>query len=141
MAICCFTFPLSLTVNLPRTGFCIGEGIPLTTALNNGSGRAITLRAAVVEIVTYHAYAQGRTQTTSYTLYNFHSPPFPGHTTSQWAPAPAEQQAIPSVYPTIANGGIIRLEYTLRIEAVIPWDINTIINIPITLGNTSGVLD
>ena len=127
----CASPPISLNVNVPRTGFCIGEGIPLTASLGNGSGRAVTLRATVSQIVTFHA--QGRTRTSSHRLNSFQSPPVQGHTTFQWAPA--ERLAIPSAIPTIANCGIISLHYTLLIEAVIPWAINAAINIPITLGN------
>ncbi|KAL5486865.1 hypothetical protein EMCRGX_G019401 [Ephydatia muelleri] len=129
--LCCASPPISLTVNVPRTGFCIGEGIPLTASLDNGSGRIITLRATVSKVVTFHA--QGRTRTSSQLLNSFQSPPVQGHTTFQWTPT--EQLAIPSAIPTIANCGIIRLQYVLLIEAVIPWAINASINIPITLGN------
>ena len=129
--LCCASPPISLTVNVPRTGFCIGEGIPLTASLDNASGRVITLRATVSQVVTYHA--QGRTRSHSQYLSSFQSPPVQGRTTFQWTPA--EQLAIPSAIPSIANCGIISLQYHLLIEAVIPWAINATINIPITLGN------
>eukprot|EP00731_Ephydatia_muelleri_P018587 Em0011g627a len=129
--LCCASPPISLTVNVPRTGFCIGEGIPLTASVDNGSGRIITLRATVSKVVTFQA--QGRTRIISNRLSSFQSPPVQGHTAFQWTPT--EQLAIPSAIPTIANCGIIRLQYVLLIEAVIPWAINASINIPITLGN------
>ena len=141
--LCCASPPISLTVNLPRRGFCIGETIPLTASLDNGSERVITLRATVTQTVTFHAhghthghthgYGHRSTRTSSHRLNSFQSPPVQGRTTFQWTPA--EQLAIPSAIPTIANCGIISLQYTLLVEAVIPWGINAAINIPITLGN------
>ena len=129
--LCCASPPISLTVNLPRTGYCIGEGIELTASLDNGSGRAITLVATLTRRVTFTA--DGSTRESSNQLSSFQSPPVQGRTTFQWAPA--EQLAIPSAIPTIANCGIINLRYNLRIEASIPWALDADIDIPITLGN------
>ena len=129
--LCCASPTISLTVNVPRIGFCIGEGIPLIASVDNGSGRIITLRATVSKVVIFQA--QGRTRITSNRLSSFQSPPVQGHTTFQWTPT--EQLAIPSAIPTIANCNIIGLHYVLLIEAVIPWAINASINIPIALGN------
>ena len=77
--LCCASPSISLTVNVPRIGFCIGEGIPLTASVDNGSGRIITLRATVYKVVTFHA--QGRTRISSNRLSSFQSPPVQGHTT------------------------------------------------------------
>ena len=129
--LCCASRPISLTVNVPRTGFCIGEGIPLTATLDNGNGRIITMRATAIKTVTFHA--QGRTKSITIELNAFQSPPVQPRSTYQWAPC--EQLAIRSAIPTIANCDIIRLGYTLRIEANIPWALDAVINIPFTLGN------
>ena len=45
--LCYKTSPVSLTVTLPRTGFCLGEGISFTASVNNGSPFPVTLKAAV----------------------------------------------------------------------------------------------
>ena len=129
--LCCASPPISLTVNVPRIGFCIGEGIPLTASVDNGSGRIITLRATVSKEVIFQA--QERACITSNRLSSFQSPPVQGHTTFQWTPT--EPLAIPSSIPTIANCNIISLNYVLLIEAVIPWAMNASIDIPIALGN------
>ena len=123
--------PISLTVNVPRTGFCIGEGIPLTASLDNGSGRIITMKATPIKKVTFHA--QGHTKSITTELNAFQSPPVQPGSTYQWAPC--EQLTISSAIPTIANCDIIRLGYTLRIEVSIPWALDAVINIPFTLGN------
>lgn len=122
--------PISLTVSLPRTGFYVGEGIPLSASLDNGSGRTVTLRTTIKSTETFHA--EGETRTHAHDLIIFQSPPVAEHTTFQWSPA--DLIAIPSTTPTISNCGIISLDYTLVIEAVIPWARNAVIKIPIVLG-------
>eukprot|EP00731_Ephydatia_muelleri_P034937 Em0087g6a len=104
---------------------------PVDASLDNGSGRIITMRATAIKTVTFHA--QGRTKSITTELNAFQSPPVQPRSTYQWAPC--EQLAISSAIPTIANCDIIRLGYTLRIEANIPWALDAVINIPFTLGN------
>ena len=89
------------------------------------------MRATAIKTVTFHA--QGRTKSITTELNAFQSPPVQPRSTYQWAPC--EQLAISSAIPTIANCDIIRLGYTLRIEANIPWALDAVINIPFTLGN------
>ena len=130
--LCCMSGAIHLTVNMPRTGFNIGEHIPFTTSLDNGTRRTITLRATIVQTVTYHA--QERTLIISHSVYSILSPPVLARNTFHWSPA--EQIAIAeSALPTISNCGIISLQYSLKIEAVIPWATNAVINIPVTLSN------
>ena len=129
--LCCASPPISLTVNVPRTGFCIGEGIPLTASLDNGSSRIISMSATVTQTVTFHAH--GRTRSRPKRLNSFQSPPVQAQSTFDWTPA--QQLAIPSAFPTITNCGIISLRYNLSIAAMIPGAIDSVINIPIVLGN------
>ena len=129
--LCCASPPISLTANVPRTGFCIGERIPFTASLDNSSGRAISLRAILGMIVTFRA-ERNLTRSTQ-ELGAFQSPPVQGHTTFQWTPT--EQLVIPPAIPTVANCGIISLHYYLIIQAIIPHATNATIYIPITVGN------
>ena len=130
--LCCISGAIHLTVNMPRRGFNIGECIPITTSLDNGSRRVITLRATIVQTVTYRA--RERTLINPQEVYSLLSPQVPGRTTYQWTQA--EQIAITELaLPTINNCDIINLQYCLKIEAIIPWATNAVINIPITLSN------
>ena len=129
---CCISGAIHLTVNMPRRGFNIGECIPITTSLDNGSRRAITLRATIVQTATYRA--RESTLTDPQEVYSLLSPQVPGRTTYRWTPA--DQIVITeAALPTINNCGIINLQYSLKIEAIIPWATNAVINIPITLSN------
>ena len=130
--LCCASPSISLTVNVPRTGFCIGEVIPFTATLDNGSGRIITLIASVNQKVTFRAQQSTRWDTQRLDAIQSRQAA-QARSTFQWIPT--KQLAIMSAIPTIANCGIISLEYNLRVEAVIPWSRNAVINIPITLGN------
>ena len=130
--LCCISGAIHLTVSMPRRGFNIGECIPITTSLDNGSRRVITLRATIVQTVTYRV--RERTIIDPQAVYSLLSPQVPGRTTYHWTPA--EQIVITeAALPTINNCGIINLQYSLKIEAIIPWATNAVINIPITLSN------
>ena len=83
--LCCISGAIHLTVNIPRRGFNIGECIPITTSLDNGSGRAITLRATIVQTVTYRV--RERTLIDPQEVYSLLSPQVPARTTYHWTPA------------------------------------------------------
>ena len=128
----CISGAIHLTVNMPRRGFNIGECIPITMSLENGSRTVVNLRATIVQIATYRV--RERTLIDPQAVYCLLSPQVPGRTTYHWTPA--EQIVITeAALPTINNCAIINLQYSLKIEAINPWAVNAVINIPITLSN------
>ena len=129
--LCCASPQITMTTNIPRKGFCIGEGIPLSVSLENGSGRTMHLRATINKTETYRA--EGQTRTNTKQISTLRSEQIEGRTTFEWKPT--QQLAILSAIPSIANCDIITVEYHLLVEAEIPWAINAATNIPITLGN------
>ena len=138
-SILCVPQTIKLTVSLPRKGFCIGERIPLRVHVSNGSTRAVTLRAAVVKTTTYRGTFSG-VNWGSHRLYQFQSPPVGGGTEFLWAEA--QLLTITSAIPTIRNSNVVALEYSLLIEVLIPWALNTSVTVPFTLGNVPpGSLD
>ena len=47
--LCFASSPVSLPVNIPQAGFCIGEGILFTVSVNNRSPMAVVLRLPSIE--------------------------------------------------------------------------------------------
>eukprot|EP00731_Ephydatia_muelleri_P000239 Em0001g239a len=132
----CFTStsPVSLTVTLPRTGFCLGEGISFTASVNNGSPYSVTLEAVVTRTDTYRAGGQTDVNRNPFQRLG-QSPPIPARSTFQWIP-PADQCTVTTATPTIANSGSISLEYNLAISLHVSVGSGYgLITIPIVLGN------
>eukprot|EP00731_Ephydatia_muelleri_P000241 Em0001g241a len=128
------TSPVSLTVTLPRTGFCIGEGISFTASVNNGSPFSVTLQAVVTITDTYRAGGQTNGNRNTFQPFG-QSPPIPARSTFLWTP-PADQCTVTTATPTIANSGSISLEYNLAISLHVSVGCgHGLITIPIVLGN------
>ena len=53
--LCCATGPVAVTVQLPRTGYCVGEKVPLNVEVQNGSNKRLRLRAILEQRVVYTA--------------------------------------------------------------------------------------
>lgn len=128
--ICCGS-SIVFTVSLTRTCFCIGQNLPLTVSVVNGSSRRIKMRAAILRQCTYHA--QGRTKSSMNTTVAVVSPNIAAHSDHHiWN---AENLQVPMVYPSLQESAIIKIQYVLSITAVIPWATSSQVQIPITLGN------
>ena len=127
----CFGRDVEFKVSLNRTGFCIGHNLPLTVSVVNGSSRHIKIRASIWRFT--HYYAQGH-------AYHDRESKMVSVTTPDVAPQSEqivniEDLIVPMVLTSICESQIIKMQYFLKVEAVIPWAINSSVMIPITLGN------
>ncbi len=90
----CTSGPITMTVHLPRTGFCIGESIPVRVTLNNRSSRPITVRAEIVQMIKYQV--QGRTMIRQNILCMASTNPMPARSVTVWNPG-AQLPKVPPV--------------------------------------------
>ena len=127
----CFGSDFEFTVNLSRTGFCIGHSLPLTMSVVNGSSRSIKIRVSVQRFTHYyaqgHAYHDCKTNVVSVT-----TPDIAPHSEQI---VNIEDLVVPMVLTSIYESQIIKMHYFLKVKAVIPWATNSSLMIPITLGN------
>ena len=130
--LCCKSGPISLTVRMPRTGFCIGvDTIPFEADVENGSNRQIGhLEAKLIKIAI--CTAQGRTKYEHHTLESVKSDPIEPGSSFSWKPPPLD---IPQTEPTISSSKVIQLSYTLRVQAVVSGSFNPIVGFVLFLGN------
>ena len=126
----CFGRDIEFTVSLSRTGFCIGRNLPLTVSVVNGSSHQIKIRATIQRYC--HYYAQDLANHDKRNIACVNTAPI----------APCSQQTvniedfiIPMVEPSFDESQIIKMQYFLKVTAVIPWARNSSVKIPITLGN------
>ena len=128
----CVSGDITYNVQLPSTSFIIGEEIPVSWYVENGSGRRVTLRCSLLEKITY--FTQGErlcdinillSQSDLYAI-----PPHSVGDTTVHVP-------IPSYNPIVTRSNIIQSELLLVATVVIPWAINSLIVIPLTVANQS----
>jgi hypothetical protein len=127
----CFGSDVEFTVSLSRTGFCIGQSLPLIVSVVNGSSRRIKMRASIQRNCHYHA--QGSTNHDKRILTDVVTHDIAPH--SQQTGITIEHLTIPMVEPSFTESQIIEMQYYLKVIAVIPWARNSSVKIPITLGN------
>ena len=128
---CCASGPITLTAEIPRTGFCIGEAIPLNVHLENGSNRQIQISVTLHQRVVLTA--EGGQTSDGHEVLRLLSGPMQPRTPSQWSPG--DNFVIPLLEPTLASRDIIELEYFLKVSTQIPRADDFSLNIPITIGN------
>ncbi len=130
----CTSAPITMTVHLPRTGFCIGEGIPVRVTLNNRSSRPITLQAELIASAIYQA--QGRRNISRNILCGIQSTtPMVPRAVTVWDPR-ADLLKVPPVTTSMSTpNGIIHVFYLLRVTAVLPWSANIVVDAQLTIGN------
>ena len=134
--LCCLTCasaPITLTVELPRHGFCYGEIIPLKVMLKNGSSRQLRLRAQLLQVIVYTAERHNKREEKS--VCTVASGQLEPRTTSAWNP---EELFVPGqIQTTLRSCGIISIKYFIKVSTIVPWGLNLTVDIAVTIGNES----
>ena len=128
--LCCNSGELQFTAKLSHSGCCIGQGVPLSVSVTNSSSRNIKMRASLIRHCSYHA--NGHMQEATEVMVALLSPEIQPHSEHTWN---VDNLIVPEVEPSFEGSQIIKVDYTLRVTAVIPWDLNTSVDFPITFGN------
>jgi hypothetical protein len=126
----CLGSDVEFTVSLSRTGFCIGHSLPLTVSVVNGSSRRINMRATIQRYCEY--YAHGLANHDKRNLAFVDTAPIAPRSKQMVI---IEDLIVPMVEPSFDESQIIKIQYFLKVTAVIPWARNSSVKIPITLGN------
>ena len=131
---CCTSGPITLSAETPRTGFCIGEVIPLSVNLENGSNRQIQLSATLQQRVVYSAHRQIVARN-KYQVLRLLSDRLQPRTPTLWSLG--DNLIIPRGWkPSITTCSIIKVAYSLKVSAQIHGAIsNSSVEIPILIGN------
>lgn len=131
--------PLSMAVTVPKTGYCVGEEMPLKVSFENGSRRSIYLTASVDELIAYSSQGGGATPVVDYgreqTVVRVKSDAMASKSTHEWNPT----IKIP-VFPVedTHTSQIIQLSYLLTVTAVVSRshsERNLRASIPLKLGH------
>lgn len=116
----CASGPIIMTVNLPRTGYCVDrDSIPLEVTIDNGSNRSVkSLTAAIERTVVYKASPGGSRPTGPFPVASTSSEPIAPHSTFVWKPDNFE---VPDVEPTSIFDTAINIVYHLKVSAAIKY--------------------
>ena len=120
-----------LSVNLSRTGFCVGEEIPLKITLDNCSCYEVTMTAILRQMITYTATKQARTQFDKAVVGRVVSHQIAQHTSIIWPinfRVPLEEAPSQNYQP-------IDIAYSIKVIAAVAWQQTLVAKIPITIGN------
>lgn len=127
----CFNFgTMSMICKLPRTGFSPGEAIPIDVHVENQSTKIVNIQAILLRKDTFTS-KQGRRKYLRNELTSIDSPPIqPGEITDFEGKSVQISRDVP---PTMKSCSCISVEYTLVINADVPWAPDVSIKIPIAI--------
>ena len=133
---CCSSGPISLTVRIPRAGYCCTgvDAIPLEVDIENGTRMQIRyIKAKLKRVVRY--IAEGLSQESdkkTIAVIKSDTAIRAGHSLT-WKPPPF---SIPETnFTSITNCSIIKLKYYLKVEAVVFGTCNPYVKCGLQLGN------
>lgn len=119
-----------MLVNMPRTGFCVGEDIPLNVSLENSSRHEIVITAILKQKITYTSKRNKR-QFDKATVVRVSSCPIGPRTSTIW---PTNLQ-VPQGEATSQSYDPIHIGYRIKVVASVAWGQVLVAKIPITIGN------
>ena len=126
---CCFAGSLEHSADLTRTGYNVGSNVPVTVNVVNGSSRRIKMRASIKKLVRF--YAEGHTRLEQSKLASVLSDNIAPHSQHSWN---VDNLVVPTTEPSFKGSAIIKMQYIVKVTALIPWAKNSSVSIPITIG-------
>ena len=111
--LCCAVGQLALSAELPRSGFCAGDTIPLTVEAENGGSRDRTAAVTLIEKVRLKVRSHV-TRPPPRTVVRVNTSPFRAGSTSTWS---SELPPVPDGPITMETpGGMITVYYEVRVR-------------------------
>jgi len=127
--------PIILTAELPNLGYCLGDTIPLSVTVENGSGRQVKVSASLAQHVQYDGvgpYGAVNAIEVEQKIVGARSDSILPQEISVWNP----RIVIPCTLCTTMQSQVdIRVWYTLKVSVVIPWAWKLFVTFKLTIGN------
>ena len=130
---------VTVTVEIPHTGYHLGESIPFTATVKNDTGSQIKMEALLLQTVSYlHAVDEYTDKT--FVLVNYPEAQMPPKITSVWSPAGVRNHEFKlDVTKTELVSSTcleyIKVRHQLEVTASLPSNKTIKFAIPITIGN------
>ncbi|KAG9273265.1 arrestin domain-containing protein 4 isoform X2 [Astyanax mexicanus] len=123
--------PVSLKVNIERTGYNNGELVPIYAEIENCSSRLVMPKVVIYQIQTYKA--KGKTISCKQVVASVRGNHVPSGCSITWN---GKTLKIPPVSPSILNSDILRVEYSLAVIVQIPGAKKLKVELPVVIGTT-----
>ena len=128
--------PITLTAELPQLGYCLGDAIPLTVTVENGSGRPVKVSASLVQHIQYDGvgtYGAVGAIEVEQKIVGARSDSIQPQEESVWSP---REIVVPcTVCTTMQSHVDILVWYTLKVSVLIPWARKLSTTFKLTIGN------
>lgn len=132
--LCCVSGEIVFNAQVEQSGFQMGDDISASYYIENGSGRRVCVRCDLVEMIVY--IARGSQTRSSFTIARHTGNSeyiFPRSTSGQMY----AKISVPYIRPAMTRSNIIKSNFVLNVTVVIPRGINSVINLPVSLGNAT----
>ena len=131
--LCCTSGPVVILLDLPKTGFCVGECVPAVVHIANNSRRDIRMSASIYKIVTYQATGGGRQIDRNCIAQVTQLQPVQPRASETFN---TDQLVIPlSTSPTQSSSAVIKIEYLFEVFGGAALCLGSWQQIPIVIGN------
>ena len=129
----CVSGPVDLTVEIPRSGFTVGEKIPLSVSLENGSGRSLRVEAALVKNVALKARGHGLKRPPQ-KVVSVSSNPYRAGSSVSWNP---QTLIVPDGHATMETPGrMIKVSYEVRVHVGLRFGQKLEVSISVVIGHS-----
>ena len=126
---CCCAGSVEHSADLTRTGFSVGSNIPINVNVVNESSYRIKMRASIKKLIIFSAAGQTRQQQSK--LSSVLSDHIAPHSQHSWN---VDNLIVPTTEPSFERSRILKIQYIVKVTALIPWAKNSSVSIPITIG-------
>ena len=126
----CTLAQVAMAVSLTRTGFCVGDDIPMNVAMENGSRYEVTVTATLTQKVMYEAEKSKR-QFDKATVVMVASQRIGPRVSTIWP----TNLRVPLTEATTQDHHPINISYRLKVVASVGWGQTLVARIPVTIGN------
>lgn len=116
---------------VPHSAFLMEEDIPVQVHMDNGCGLEIYARCEIVEKIVF--MSSHSTYELDVVLSKYETEIFRAYVNSEVL---HESLPMPRVRPAVMKSSIIHSQFVIRFTLIIPGKKNTVIDIPIWIGNT-----
>ena len=130
---------VTVTVEMPHTGYHLKESIPFTATVKNETGSQIKMEALLLQTVSY-LQAEDTYEDKTFVIVNYPETQMPANITSVWSPTGDRNKefklrAYQTELVSSTSSKYVKVQHQLEVTASLPNNKTLKFEIPITIGN------
>ena len=132
--LCCVSGPVALTAELPHSGFTVGDTIPLSISVENGSTHNVRVEASLAKRVKLKARSHVLKKPL-HIVVKESSSPIRSRSSTTWNPQTLIVPDVPTSMESL--GGMITISYEVKVQVGLRLGQRLEVSIPVTIGNVA----